>query len=569
MTRKRNAAATEKETRMLKAIDAVKSKQFDSAEAAAKHFDVPASTLRHRVNGRVSRRESRGGLQKVTPRGEEELVRWITQLTSAGYSPQYSVVRDMAESIRRQFSSSSGDASLFFNPHDTTKGSLGKEWVSNFLQRHSELKSVVGKPIELSRVTETTVEALTAWFEVFEREVISDEDVLLENVYNFDESGFSIGTIQATRVIVSIRVNSRFQASPGRQEWVTVIESVCADGSAINPVVIFKGEQFNTSWVSSTNIPNGWLFSNNSKGWTSNEHGVQWLRSCFDPQTREKANGRKRVLICDGHGSHVTGKFICYCRENNIKLLILPPHSSHYTQPLDIAIFGPLKKYLSDEVRKIVGANVARLTKAEWLQCYVLARQSAFTCRNIHGAWNGAGLEPFQPRKVIRRKQGKTPPPSTPPPSNGSNPFDSVLLNSSPSDLHGMHNANKALRTKLTDNSVLATPEKQYILRLGTKVEQYKSRINILEKEKRNAEAVLSARKRAESGVRQILKGQHVVTVDSIYDKVREHEMMIEERKKKRVKRTPKNGVDVLQREPDDEQHLEIYHSISADPDNE
>jgi hypothetical protein len=49
----------------------------------------------------------------------------------------------------------------------------------------------------------------------------------------------------------------------------------------------------------------------------------------------------------------------------NIKLLILLPHSSHFTQPLDIAIFGPLKRYLSTEVRELVGADVARLIKAE------------------------------------------------------------------------------------------------------------------------------------------------------------------------------------------------------------
>jgi hypothetical protein len=77
---------------------------------------------------------------------------------------------------------------------------------------------VVGKTIEVSRVKETSVEVLNNWFQVYEWEVIKDQNVLMENVYNFDESGFSIGTIEASRIIVSIRINSRFQASPGRQE---------------------------------------------------------------------------------------------------------------------------------------------------------------------------------------------------------------------------------------------------------------------------------------------------------------------------------------------------------------
>lgn len=78
-------------------------------------------------------------------------------------------------------------------------------------------------------------------------------------------------------------------------------------------------------------------------------------------------------MICDGHGSHLTAKFIRFCMDNNIRLLILPPHSSHYTQPLDIAIFGPLKRYLSEEVQRLVGADIARLMKGEWLSCYVPA----------------------------------------------------------------------------------------------------------------------------------------------------------------------------------------------------
>ena len=75
MPRKPKPSTFEKEERMQKAIVAVKSKQFSNAETAAKHFDVPAFTLRHRLKGRVSRRESLTHLQKLTSSQEEELVR--------------------------------------------------------------------------------------------------------------------------------------------------------------------------------------------------------------------------------------------------------------------------------------------------------------------------------------------------------------------------------------------------------------------------------------------------------------------------------------------------------------
>lgn len=81
--------------------------------------------------------------------------------------------------------------------------------------------------------------------------------------------------------------------------------------------------------------------------------------------------------------------------ENNIKLLILPAHSSHFIQPLDIDIFSSLKTYISSELEKIVRSNVAHIQKAEWLVAYVRARVLAFSIVNIHSSWKGAGLFPF------------------------------------------------------------------------------------------------------------------------------------------------------------------------------
>ena len=163
---------------------------------------------------------------------------------------------------------------------------------------------------------------LRKWFDAFEEEVVNDPDVLLENVYNMDESGFSIGTIKAGRVIIDSKAPNQFQAQPGRQEWVTVVECICADGTSIPPYVIFKGKDLNIKWIPD-NIPQGWHITASTNGWTSNDHGQDWLRTLFEPKTRQKAGELKpRVLICDGHGSHVTGNFIEHCMNNNIKLFI-------------------------------------------------------------------------------------------------------------------------------------------------------------------------------------------------------------------------------------------------------
>ena len=210
-----------------------------------------------------------------------------------------------------------------------------------------------------------------------------------------------------------------------------------------------------TAWIPAS-VAEDWRFSCNTKGWTSNLHGLEWLRRIFEPSTRAKTVGKPRVLICDGHDSHVTDDFIQHYMENNIKLLVLPSHSSHFTQPLDIGIFSPLKEYMTQEIDPLVRTNVPQVQKVEWLTPYFRARGRAFSTNNIRSSWNGAGLVLFHPQKVIRRVWPETSPTScTPPPP--SNPFENALM-SSPFDVPAIQATNTALNQLVVSEEPLTTP---------------------------------------------------------------------------------------------------------------
>jgi hypothetical protein len=89
-----------------------------------------------------------------------------------------------------------------------------------------------------------------------------------------DESGFAIGDVEASQRIINTTIRQAFQAKPGRQEWVTSIECVSADGTSLPPLIIFKGENLSRQWIPAS-IHNNWRFGCNTKGWTSNVHGLQ------------------------------------------------------------------------------------------------------------------------------------------------------------------------------------------------------------------------------------------------------------------------------------------------------
>jgi len=97
-----------------------------------------------------------------------------------------------------------------------------------------------------------------------------------------------------------------YEAEAGRSEWVTAVECVCADGTVIPPMIIFKGENFSKAWVPS-GMDKDWNWACTSKGWTCDDLAFQWIKRVFHPATHEKANGRRRtLLVCDS----VVGKCI-------------------------------------------------------------------------------------------------------------------------------------------------------------------------------------------------------------------------------------------------------------------
>eukprot|EP00733_Pompholyxophrys_punicea_P001079 Pompholyxophrys_punicea_v1_NODE_463_length_1898_cov_5.250136.p2 type:complete len:122 gc:universal NODE_463_length_1898_cov_5.250136:1755-1390(-) len=65
-----------------------------------------------------------------------------------------------------------------------------------------------------------------------------------------------------------------------------------------------------------------------------------WLH-CIPP-----AESRKNIILfLDGYGSHVSDAMcLQMMKEHKVICACLPPHTSSATQPLDVSVFGPLKK---------------------------------------------------------------------------------------------------------------------------------------------------------------------------------------------------------------------------------
>ena len=128
-------------------------------------------------------------------------------------------------------------------------------------------------------------------------------------------------------------------------------------------MVIFKGKSLQTTWFSSEYVPD-WVYTTSQNGWTAQEIGIEWLWRINIPETRREGN-RWRLLILDGHGSHIDIEFMWLCRQAQIWLLYLPAHTSHILQPLDLAAFSVVKSRYRDQIQALSSLDDAAPVKKE------------------------------------------------------------------------------------------------------------------------------------------------------------------------------------------------------------
>jgi len=88
--------SVQQEGRLLLAIKAIGDGQYLSAAAAARAFNVPVSTLKHRIKGRKFRDESRPSGHKFTILEEKSIENWLLSMDSRGAALTYNMLRDMA-----------------------------------------------------------------------------------------------------------------------------------------------------------------------------------------------------------------------------------------------------------------------------------------------------------------------------------------------------------------------------------------------------------------------------------------------------------------------------------------
>ena len=161
-------------------------------------------------------------------------------------------------------------------------------------------------------------------------------------LWNCDETAFCTSAT-SSKVLCKRGMRALHEVGGGTgREHVTVHVCCSAAGQRLPPFILYKGKNLYQRWM--TGGPAGAVYGISDSGWMDGANFVSWFQKLFLPAVSHLTASAPVYLFFDGHYSHVSLELIRVARENNVKLFCLPPNCTHVLQPLDVGVFGPVKK---------------------------------------------------------------------------------------------------------------------------------------------------------------------------------------------------------------------------------
>lgn len=331
---------------MKKAVDAVLKKEMGYFKAA-KYFSVPQTTLEDYVRkcknsdldiNKIINQSI--GRKPVLPQEiENELARYSQVMDERYYGLRSSDIRSIAFQLALR--------NRLPNDFNKNMGTAGKKWLRGFLKRHPKLTFRTPEKLSVARAKGFTKEKVNAFFKL-----LKDDAKILDfpprRIYNCDETGITVVQGRTSKVL-SIKGKKSVStiSSAERGALMTIVTCMSPTGHFVPPLVIFPRKKTDENLKNGAPLgavvkchPSGWIQLSTFSEWF--EHFMENVKPTLDDPV---------MLILDGHYSHTKNiNVIDRAREKGVRIVCLPPHTTHRLQPLDVSFMAPFKRYYSTEV---------------------------------------------------------------------------------------------------------------------------------------------------------------------------------------------------------------------------
>lgn len=294
----------------------------------AAQLQIPHRTLRNRCSG--NRLSNHTGRQTaLLPEEELSIAQHMATFSDFGYPFDSLEIRIFVKS----FLDKAGRTCSFFK-----NNAPGYEWVKSFLKRHDTLLSNrLCQNINRQRAA-VSEETANKYFDNLE---VSLAGVPPENIINYDETNLSDDP-KAKLMVFRKGIKHPERVMNSSKSSVSLMFACAANGTFLPPYVVYKAERMMDTWV--LGGPCNARYNRSKSGWFDSYCFTDWVEKLAVPYFRHLQNDAPRVLIGDNLACHISATLVEICERDNIKMIFLPPNSTQLMQPLDVAVYGPMKE---------------------------------------------------------------------------------------------------------------------------------------------------------------------------------------------------------------------------------
>jgi hypothetical protein len=165
--------------------------------------------------------------------------------------------------------------------------------VSRWIKLNSNLlKKKRSKPLVIERKQTHELEDLRAHFWRF-KEAKDKYEIIADNYWNFDETGWRIGCLQGRIIFTFLDVTAMYMSNPDIRESFTSLEAISAGGKKAPSMLILPGTELLEHHFNN-NIDSEVLFGTNKEtglSYINDQLAINWLEH-FEYYTRPKRRTR-------------------------------------------------------------------------------------------------------------------------------------------------------------------------------------------------------------------------------------------------------------------------------------
>lgn len=223
-------------------------------------------------------------------------------------------------------------------------GVPGDKWIREFSRRwRHRIPERTVQNLTTARAKGISQEIVDGYFELLERKMkelnINGDRT---RIFNCDETGLTTNPKSSRFFVKKGALAQQLTPSEGKTMY-TVLFACNATGDFVPPYIIYKGTatQLHDTWV--TGGPDDAAYNTTKSGWMEDYAFKAWLSDVFCPFILVRNVKTPVLLIFDGHNSHITYSMLQVAKERGVEIVCMPAHTSHVFQPLDVAVYHPLK----------------------------------------------------------------------------------------------------------------------------------------------------------------------------------------------------------------------------------